>query len=184
MAALPAYDPAAAQKLIDQYVAEHGGQPIRFAWLAFPTALDQARATFVRTSLDQLKNIEMEVQVLGVEALTARLLFTKDFQAASWGAPVLDPEPNLYAAVKSGLQTNGSGYSDAAVDRAVSDARLSTSFEQRKMRYDIVWEALARDLPYVPYVEVSNGFVCAPRLRDCTVVGDGVMRWDSVWIEK
>jgi peptide/nickel transport system substrate-binding protein len=183
-AALPKYDPVAAQKLIDEYVAEKGGQPIKFAWLAFPTALDQARATFIFTSLNQLKNIHMDLQTLGVADITTRMLVTKDFQVASWGAPVLDPEPILYAAVKSGLQTNASGYSNSVVDKAVSAARVSTNVDDRKKLYDIVWEALALDLPYVPYVVVSNGFVCAPKLVGCTVYGDGVLRWDLVWLNQ
>jgi peptide/nickel transport system substrate-binding protein len=61
-AALPPYDPDAAQQLIDEYVAEKGG-PLEITALAFQQNLDQARAKFIQTSLSQFENIEFEIQV-------------------------------------------------------------------------------------------------------------------------
>jgi peptide/nickel transport system substrate-binding protein len=180
-AELPRYDPAAAQHLVDAYVSEHDGAPITFTWIAFSQALDQQRANFLQTSLNQLKNIRMNIETYDASLVINKVLFGRDFQAASWGFPIIDPEPVLYSAVKSDSPLNLSGYRNADVDRAVVEARTLQDDALRKGLYDRVWEALARDLPYVPYLVVSNGFVCSPRLRHCSVFGDGIMRWDLVW---
>ena len=183
-AVLPKYDPPAAQKLIDAYVAEkNGGQPIKFTMLASQQTLDQARVKFIQTSLGQLKNIQMEVQINDGPTTIGKVL-RGDFQAASWGFPVLDPEPGLFNAARSGLPTNYSKYSNAEVDKALDAARVTIDTAERKKLYDTVWEALARDLPYVPYADTVNGFVIAPKLRGGTVYTDGILRFVLLWLKK
>lgn len=181
-AALPKYDPAAAQKLVDAYVAEKG--PIKFTWLAFEQVLDQNRAKFMQTSLNQLKNITMEIQVNPSPVNINKVIVEKSFQASSWGFPVLDPEPTLYGAVKTNHARNYSGYVNPVADKAVEDARnpaIATDIAARKKFYDVVWAELARDLPYVPYIVTTNGFVCAPKIGGCTTYEDGILRWDLIW---
>jgi ABC-type transport system substrate-binding protein len=180
--ALPKYDPVAAQKLVDAYVAEKG--PIKFTWLAFEQVLDQNRAKFMQTSLNQLKNFTMDIQVNPSAVNINKVIVEKSFQASSWGFPVLDPEPTLYGAVKTNHARNYSGYVNAAADKAVEDARnpaIANDLAARKKLYDPVWEALAKDLPYVPYIVTTNGFVCGPKLRGCTTYEDGILRWDLIW---
>lgn len=181
-AVLPKYDPAAAQKLVDAYVAEKG--PIKFTWLAFEQMLDQNRAKFVQTSLNQLKNFTMDIQVNPSAVNINKVVVEKSFQASSWGFPVIDPEPTLYGAVKTNHARNYSGYVNAAADKAVEDARnpaIAHDLAARKKFYDIAWEALAKDLPFVPYIVTTNGFVCGPKLRGCTTYEDGILRWDLIW---
>ena len=180
-AALPKYDPVAAQKNIDAYVAEkNGGQPIKFTMLAFQQTLDQARVKFVQTSLGQLKNIQVDVQVNDSPTNIGKVL-GGTFQASSWGFPVLDPEPGLFNATRTGLPTNYSKYSNPAVDTALDAGRISTDPVARKALYDTVWEALAKDLPFVPYVVTVNGFVLSPKLRGGQVYEDGILRFDLLW---
>ena len=183
-AVLPKYDPAAAQKLIDSYVAEkNGGQPIKITMNAFQQTLDQARVKFVQTSLGQLKNIQVEIQTNDSATGIGKVL-RGEYQISSWGFPVLDPEPGLFNAAKSGLPTNYSKYSNADVDKALDAGRITTDQTERKKLYDTVWEALARDLPYVPYVVTTNGFVLSAKLRGGTVFTDGILRFDLLWMKK
>ena len=183
-ALLPKYDPAAAQKLIDAYVSEkNGGQPIKFTMLASQQTLDQARVKFIQTSLGQLKNIQVDVQVNDGPTTIGKVL-RGEYQAASWGFPVLDPEPGLFNAAKTGLPTNYSKYSNPEVDKALDAARVTTDTAERKKLYDTVWEALARDLPYVPYADTVNGFVISPKLRGGRLYTDGILRFDLLWLKK
>jgi peptide/nickel transport system substrate-binding protein len=62
-ATLPKYDPAAAQTLINSYVADNGGQAVQITWTAFQQTLDQARVKFIQTAVNQLKNVHIEVAV-------------------------------------------------------------------------------------------------------------------------
>ena len=98
---LPKYDPAAAQKLVDAYVAEKG--PIKFTWLAFEQVLDQNRAKFMQTSLNQLKNFTMDIQVNPSGVNINKVIVEKSFQASSWGFPTLDPEPVTVRRGQDGL---------------------------------------------------------------------------------
>jgi peptide/nickel transport system substrate-binding protein len=178
--ALPEYDPAEAQRLIDAYIAERGG-PVRFTMLAFQQTLDQARARFIQTSLNQLRNIQPEVQVNDSPTNIGRVL-RGEYQVSSWGFPTLDPDPGLYNAAKSGLATNYSKYSNPEVDRALDRARVTTDQSERKDLYDTVWEALARDLPYFPYVVTTNGYATSPRVGGAEVYEDGILRVDLIWV--
>ena len=183
-AVLPKYDPAAAQKLIDAYVADkNGGQPLKITMNAFQQTSDQARVKFVQTSLSQLKNIQVDIQT-NESAVGIGKVLQGQYQVSSWGFPVLDPEPGLYGAARSGQPTNYSKYSNPDVDKALDAARLITDFTERKKLYDSVWEALARDLPYVPYAVTVNGFVLSPKLRGAKVYTDGILRYDLLWLKK
>jgi len=103
------------------------------------------------------------------------------YQVSSWGFPVLDPEPGLFGAAKTGQPTNYSKYSNAEVDKALDAGRISTDPVERKKLYDIVFEQLAKDVPYVPYAVTINGFVVSPKLRGGTVGSDGILRFDLLW---
>jgi peptide/nickel transport system substrate-binding protein len=179
--AMPKYDPAEAQRLIDAYVAEKGG-PIKFTMLTFQQTLDQARAKFIQTSLNQLKNIQPEIQVNDSPTNIGKVL-RGEHQVSSWGFPTLDPDPGLFNAAKGGLPTNYSKYNNPAVNKALDDARLSNDQATRKQLYDSVWEALARDLPYLPYVVTTNGYVLSPKLQGGKVYEDGILRVDLLWMK-
>ncbi|HEV8298330.1 MAG TPA: ABC transporter substrate-binding protein [Acidimicrobiales bacterium] len=181
-AALPKYDPAAAQALIDDYVKEKGG-PVKIDFLAFQQTLDQQRVKFIQTAMGQLKNIQINVQVNDSPTNIGKVL-RGEYQASSWGFPTLDPDPGLYNSVKTGLATNYSKYTNPAVDAALDQARQLTDQAQRATLYQGIYEQLAKDLPFFPYVVTVNGFVAQPRLKGASVQEDGIMRFDLIWLSK
>jgi hypothetical protein len=44
-----------------------------------------------------------------------------------------------------------------------------------------VWEILAKDIPYYPYVKTTNGFVTSPDIGGGAVIHDGILRFDLMW---
>lgn len=178
--ALPKYDPVEAQKLIDAYVAEKGGQPVTFTMLVFQQTLDQDRAKFILTEFNKLKNFKAEIQVNDSPTNIGKVL-AGDYQWSSWGFPTLDPEPGLFNTARSGLPTNYSKYSNAEVDKLLDEARATADNAKRYDNYKKVYEQMAKDLPFLPYVVTRNGFVCQPKLRGCTVYEDGILRFDLLW---
>jgi peptide/nickel transport system substrate-binding protein len=179
-ATLPKYDAAAAQALIDDYVADHGGTPVTINYTAFQQSLDQARAEFIQTSLNQLNNIKVEVQV-GDSPTNISKVLAADYMVSSWGFPVNDPDPGLYASAYSTSFNNYSKYKNTAVDALLDQARLLTDDTARKALYDQVWEILAKDIPYYPYVKTTNGFVVSPKFGGGAVIHDGILRYDLLW---
>jgi peptide/nickel transport system substrate-binding protein len=182
-AVLPHYDPSEAQSLIDAYVAEHGGTQVDIVLTAYQQSLDQARAEFIQTAMNQLDGIGVTIQT-GDPATNLPKILGGDYQMSSWGFPTLDPDPGLYTAVHSKSLTNFSKYNNPEVDALVEQARLSTDDAKRKELYDQVWEILATDIPYYPYADTTNGFVVAPELGGGAVVLDGILRFDLLWHRK
>jgi peptide/nickel transport system substrate-binding protein len=179
-ATLPEYDAAAAQALIDDYVADNGGTPVQINYTAFQQSLDQARAEFIQTAINQLNNVRMEVQV-GDSPTNISKVLAADYMVSSWGFPTLDPEPGLYYSAHSKSLNNYSKYSNPEVDALLDEARLLTDNAERKAIYDQVWEILAEDLPYYPYVKTTNGFVVSPDMGGGEVSQDGIIRLDLLF---
>jgi peptide/nickel transport system substrate-binding protein len=179
-ATLPEYDPAAAQAFIDDYVADNGGTPVQVEFMAFQQSLDQARVEFVQTSMNQLNNINVTVTV-GDSPTNISKVLAGEFMAGSWGYPVLDPDPGLIASSHSKSFNNYSKYNNPEVDALLDEARLLTDDAERKVLYDQVWEILAEDVPYYPYVKTNNGFVTSPDMGGAAVVHDAILRYDLLW---
>jgi peptide/nickel transport system substrate-binding protein len=179
-ATLPSFDVAAAQAAVDAYVSEHGGSPVKITLIAYQQSLDQARAEFIQTSLNELNGVEVTIET-GDPATNLPKILGGDFQVSSWGFPTLDPDPGLYASVHSSALTNFSKYRNPAVDQLLDQARLLTDTSARKPLYDQVWETLAKDLPFYPYADTTNGFVVSPELGGGAVVLDGILRTDLLW---
>jgi peptide/nickel transport system substrate-binding protein len=176
-ATLPPYDVAAAQALIDEYVAENGGTPVQINYTAFQQSLDQARAEFIQTAINQMDNVRMEVQVGDSPSNISKVL-AADYMVSSWGFPTLDPDPGLYVSAHSKSFNNYSKYNNPEVDALLDQARVASDDTERKAIYDQVWEILAVEIPYYPYVKTTNGFVSSPDLRGGEVILDGILRFD------
>ena len=181
--ALPKYDLAGAQKLIDEYVKDKGGAPITFTMTAFQQTLDQARAKFIQSQFDQLKNIKAEIAV-GDSPTNIGNVLAGNYQWSSWGFPTLDNDPGLFNAARTGLPTNYSKYSNAEVDKALDAARLTTDLTARGAAYKTVYEALARDLPWFPYTITTNGYMLKGNVRGGVMYEDGIPRVDLLWVKK
>jgi peptide/nickel transport system substrate-binding protein len=179
-AGLPEYDTAAAQALIDDYVADNGGAAVTINYTAFQQSLDQARAEFIQTSINQLDNVQVEVQVGDSPSNIAKVL-AAEYMVSSWGFPTQDPEPGLYYASYSKSFNNYSKYNNPEVDALLDEARVLSDEAERKALYDQVWEILAEDIPYYPYVKTVNGFVTSPDLQGGEVYEDGILRFDLLW---
>jgi peptide/nickel transport system substrate-binding protein len=94
---------------------------------------------------------------------------------------VADPDPGLYNSAYSKSLNNYSKYNNAQVDSLLDQARLTTDDTKRKVLYDQVWEQLAKDVPYYPYVKTNNGFVVSPKFGGGDVILDGILRFDLLY---
>lgn len=178
-AALPAYDPEAAQALIDEYVAEKGG-PLTIDMLSFQQSLDQARGEYIQTSLTQLDNIEVNLTV-NDSPTNIGLVLAGDYSISSWGFPVVAPDPGPYNSAFSEALTNYSKYANPDVDALLLEARATDDPAAQVAAIQQVFTQLAQDLPYYPYIETANGFVTSPELHGTQVYEDGILRVDLLW---
>jgi peptide/nickel transport system substrate-binding protein len=176
-AQLPEYDPAEAQRLIDEVAAETGAD-VTFGLLVVAGNTSLVRlAEFVQTSLDPLEHLTVEIEAFDNPTLITRVL-QKDFQMTSWGFPTMDPDSGIYIAVVTGSAGNYSGYSNPAVDTAFNTARATDDPAERAELFGTVYEELAKDLPWFPYAHPDNGFVASGEVLGGAVVWDGILRTD------
>lgn len=155
------------------------GEPVRMTIGTFQTSQDQSVAKFVQTALQQLEGVEVSIDVADSPTATGRVL-SGDYQVHTWGYPILDPDPALYAAVRSGEATNYSRYESSTVDAALDAARVADSDDERRQLYSTVFAELAEDLPFFPVVHNTNGFVYTDAVTGVEVYEDGVLRVDLI----
>jgi ABC-type transport system substrate-binding protein len=122
----------------------------------------------------------MEVQV-GDSPTNISKVLAADYMVSSWGFPTLDPEPGLYYSAYSKSFNNYSKYNNPEVDKLLDQARVAKDDAARKPLYDQVWEILAKDVPYYPYVETTNGFVLSPDLGGGVIELDGILRFELLY---
>ena len=176
----PAYDPEEAQRLIDEYRNDTGGD-LTFTIGAFTTTENVALAEFLQTALDQYEGVKVEVDTADPPTATARVL-SRDYQAHLWGFPVLDPDPGLYNALHSGLPTNVTGYSNPEVDKLLDQARLTSSNDERKPLYDQALALYVQDMPFWHTLHPTFGYVYSDRMGGVEVYEDGILRSDLMYV--
>lgn len=161
---LSTYDPVEAQRLIDEYAAEHGG-PVRFLGISTDSTFERGALEFVQTSLAGFDNIEMDVQPLPQGEHAERVIQRHDFQLNVWAAQGLDMEPTIYGNLHTGPPLNISGYSTPEMDTALETGR-STDLAARQAAYTDVSEILARDMPIFFFAGYTNSAMATDRLEN------------------
>jgi peptide/nickel transport system substrate-binding protein len=178
-AIVPAYDKAKAQELFTAAAADLGGT-VKIQLQGFQQSLDQKRAEFIQTQLNSYEGVEVEITINDSPTSIGNVL-RGEYEVSSWGFPYLDPEPGVYNALRTGLPTNYSKYTNPAVDQALDQARVTDDDAARLALYKVAWEAASKDLPYYPYVDTTNGFVVSEDLHGAEVYEDGILRFDLLW---
>jgi peptide/nickel transport system substrate-binding protein len=178
-ATIPQYDPDEAQALFNEVAAELGG-PVKIIVGSSQGSLDLARNKFVQTSLNQLDNVEVEVEVLDGASRIGKVL-SRDYQVSSWGFPWMDPEPNLYNYAHTGSFSNYAGYSNPEVDAALEAARVTRDFDERKELYSKVIRQMADDVVWFPTIVSEAGFLAAADVQGVVMYHEYVLRPDLLW---
>ena len=175
----PAYDLAAAQKLIDAYVAEKGG-PVRFKMGAF--LVNRGAAEFIQAQFAGLKNVQMEVESGDTSALVQSVTVDRNFQAQIWGVNLVpDPESQLYEFLHSTSSGNFSGYKNPAMDAALDKGRTSLTDADRKAAYQQVQQILMTDVPTIFLYHTQLLLTAKSNLHDVTLWNEGALLADRIW---
>jgi peptide/nickel transport system substrate-binding protein len=173
---LPELDLAAAQTLVDEMAAETGGD-VSVSLLT--QARNQLQAEFIQTSLSALDKLDISIETVDDPTLITRVL-QGDYQMAMWGFPWLNADPGLYNPLHSGLATNYSRYTNAAVDAALDAARVSDDDAERLESYTTVYEAAVEEMPFLPFRDPDNGYVLVEDILGGQIYEDGILRLDLI----
>jgi peptide/nickel transport system substrate-binding protein len=146
---LPKQDVAGAQKLIDAYIADHGGKPIDFLHLALnvPTHVRAATA-FQAIIQSKLKNVTMRIDTQEPATGVGRLAngdFQSFFAIARWTDPRLDMPQNF----QTGGSQNYGKYTNPAVESAITTLVNTTDQKTITQAENTVVENALKDVPHV-----------------------------------
>lgn len=178
----PAYDPDEAQRLFDEYRQETG-QDIRFTIGSFQQTENIAVAEFVQTALNQFDGVSVEIDVADSPTAIQRVL-QRNYQAHLWGIPVLDPDPGLYNALRTGMPTNVAGYSNSEVDALLDKARVTSDNAERAALYHEALVHHVEDMPFWHTLHPTFGYVYSEDVSGVELYEDGNLRSDLLRIAK
>jgi ABC-type transport system substrate-binding protein len=154
--AIKTNDLAAAQKLVDSYVAEKGG-PVNATFL-LTTSLNLLGSVLVQ-QWGQLKNVNLKVDAQPPTATQAALV-AGTYGLAITSTPLLNSVEDAYSVWHSGLTTNVIHFSDPNVDKLLDENRSLKTTAQQKGPIDKIVKIIVDDAVYIPlYYNYNQNFV-------------------------
>ncbi|NUU20556.1 MAG: ABC transporter substrate-binding protein, partial [Streptomycetaceae bacterium] len=174
----PDDDADAAQRLLDQLAAE--GRPLEFTFTTYASPPSVKSAEYIQSRLAGLRNVKMRTETLEPGAVTLKTQISRDFQASLFSLWIDDPEPALYAFLRSGGTSDWTGYANPDVDRALDTARASTDPAVRAAAYTAVQRRLDEDLPVWVFQNAVAAVAHKGRLTGVALFNDGTLLYDRL----
>jgi peptide/nickel transport system substrate-binding protein len=176
----PATDLAAAQKLIDQVVADTGG-PVEFTLDVFNTPYIAQDGQLLQAQLAQLKNVHVTLNV-GASATIVQRYTTGNFQATLAGPRWNEPGIDMVTWFSSASTQNWMKYSSPTVDSALQKLVSATDEPTRVTQAHTVEQQVLKDSPVAWYAGFASGTEFAKRVQGYVSYFDQVPLMDSVWV--
>ena len=160
------YDPARARSILESAGCTLGDGGVytrngeRVGFIISVGAGDQVRLDIAQAAAQQLGEIGMDVKV----DIPAQVDWGGQMAyLIGWGSP-FDADDHTYKVFGTDKGANYSGYSNEAVDKALTEARQSDSPAVRAAAYDRFQSALAADPPYAFICYVDANYVASSDL--------------------
>jgi peptide/nickel transport system substrate-binding protein len=152
----PAYDPAKAEKLLDEAGYKRGADGIRFKtrYAAFISSLagGPEMGQVIKQQLGRI-GVEVNLEVQEFALFNEKIIKKRDFEMTASGGPH-GPDPSELANfVGTGGTRNVMGYSNARVDELFKMGRQTIDEAERKKIYNEIQQIMATDLPRMNLVE-------------------------------
>jgi len=165
-------------------IREMPGDPSKPLSFRFSFPSDQAAATgprFFETLRDQWKQagVEIKLQALEADALTAACCPAFDFDVIRWGWTAgSDPSSLLYIATTDEIPTGNSetGYSNPEYDSLFKEQEITVDKAKRNELLHKMQEILVRDVPYIiPYYAQSVEAYRSDKFQGWAVDPEGLL---------
>jgi peptide/nickel transport system substrate-binding protein len=181
----PKYDPAKAKQILaaDGWKAGDGGVLTKDGrQLKFDYGSITGGTNFViqdQIIQSNLKAIGMSMEIQHEE----QAAYLADLRAGKWpmaGMLFVATDPDvLYTVLDSasiGPAWNTAFYRSKKVDDLLTKGRSTTDDAKRAKIYEQIQQIVAKDLPYIPYYNISNPFIVTAKAKDFKVDRQGF--WD------
>jgi peptide/nickel transport system substrate-binding protein len=139
--AWPAFDQAKAKQLVDAYRASGKNPDLTFK----TTTSRQPFAEFIQAQMAAI-GVKVDVKTYDLAQYSSAVVQSGDFQLSTTVAPFDNPFPGASRIVGTGGSGNFGKYSNPEVDKALSDAGVTTDDAQRTKDYQQVELQVNKDL--------------------------------------
>jgi peptide/nickel transport system substrate-binding protein len=175
----PQGDQAAAQKLVDQYVAQTG-HPLSFTLNSFNVGYISQDAQLLQAQFSQLKNVEAK---LNIEAVPQGI---KDYTVGNYEASTLPvrwsvPAIDMVSWFLTGSSLNYARYSSPQVDALIKQLVSTTDVSAQKPLVDQISQTVLNDSPYVWFAQQVSALAIDKTVQNAQVFFDQQILLDSVW---
>ncbi len=184
---LPEYNPQKAEQLLDQLGFKKGsdgwryypnGTKITVRFTIFTGAEEEAIAQVIK---EQLKRVGIDVKIEEYEIATweAKVVQDRDFHLALVdGFQGPDPD-NMRMRFGPGQYINFANYSNPEFGRLLDEASKEPDMEKRKELYWKAQEIMAKDLPYLPLVDLVAFYIYRTEWHNLPWELPGVVPYNS-----
>lgn len=166
-ASLPTYDPMKAEKILNQlgfrkgsdgYYYYPNGTRLSLRFTVFQGAQTEAIAAVIKEQLRRV-GIDIKIEVFEIAAWENKVVKQRDFDLAMLdGFQGPDPD-NMRARFGPGAYLNMANYSDQEFGDLLNKAASEPDPARRAQLYWKAQELMARDLPYLPIVDLVIFFI-------------------------
>ena len=194
----PAYNPAAAKKLVASYKAEHGTPTLQLL-----TITDPRLAQVVQIIQQMWSQVGFEVSISQIEQanLISNFIFGKFQAATSYQFGAVNPDINYVwwstttAGPVGSIALNFARNSDPVIEQNMLTGRHTTDSATRVAAYQAVNKQLAKDLPYLWLQQYIFSEVATTRVQNWAnptlpngmkgyAFDEGIFSPTAIWLSK
>lgn len=175
--AFPQYDKAAAQKLLDEYVASTGNE-IRIN--IRPATSVANWAEFLQAQLGAFDHVKVSIDPVVANQVPV-VLKEKQYGMLFTIIESYDPEPSLFDSLRTGGAREFQGYSKPALDALLDKGRAAVNVADRVAAYQEAQRLIIEDQPGIwnPIVTQQPRILMSPKVKGFAVT-QGFIRYDEV----
>lgn len=187
------YDPAAAEKLLDEAGLPRGsdGVRVRLNHYPMPYGNTYTRASeYIKEALRQV-GVELELHTVDVAQYLRKIFTERDFDTMTCAYVVgADPQFGVFRRFwsknfeKGVPWSNGSGFSDPEVDKIIDGTFEAADSAERQELINRLQRAAQDHLPSVSLVEMQHFSVVSSAVKGLNTFPDGYSKpLDGVWLD-
>jgi peptide/nickel transport system substrate-binding protein len=182
----PAQDLTQAQALVDDWIAKkNNGNDLVFTISSSNSSLSVATIQLLQQQWQRIKHVTVKLNVVSTVQVTNDLR-AGNFDIVGTTITGVDPEPQYFQSAQTGGARGPvyTGYSDAAVDKAIADSRAAVDPNVRNQALKNFQQALNADPPFMIAYRNPTFYGYKSSLRDLGYFDEGGILSDRFWIKK
>jgi peptide/nickel transport system substrate-binding protein len=179
----PKYDVAKAKDLVTQAKAKGWDGKINVVYNNSP-----AGSAIGTTFQTMLQSVGMTVALdtnIDIQGQIQKVIIAKNFDITGWGLAIPPDDGAVWALaqnLRSDSSSNRVGYSNPAVDKALTDLLTAKTDADKKALYTTIAQNIATDVPILPWAKIEEFIGHGANVHGLKQVGRSGTLFDKAWL--